>query len=174
MRISQAYNWSQIKGRTYHYPFPSPPLHPTRPPSVLPLSGIGMLLPSLDQLCHAPNHGFHPLPSGKYTKPGHPKREVSKACLRFLIALFSATTRICLMYAQAEPGQPRNCLTLTGPQRDGFGLLLVLSGPLFLKATYTRDKHKQTYPKNASSIRLLCFHLSKRIVITMGLLFSEI
>lgn len=56
------------------------------------------------------------LPYGKDGKPGHPEREVSKACLHFLIALFSATRKICLIYAQPESGQPR---TLGGSHRDG-------------------------------------------------------
>lgn len=42
VRTSQAYNWSQIKRRTYHHPSPHPPLPPTHPPSVLLLSGIGV------------------------------------------------------------------------------------------------------------------------------------
>lgn len=160
VRPEQAYNWSQIKRETFNFPSPSPPLQTNRPPSMLPLSGSAMLLNSLDQLCHAQNHGFHPLPSGKDTKPRHPKREVCKACLHFLIALFSATTRICLIHAQAEPGHPRKCLTHAGPHWEGFVLLLALSCPFDLKGRYTGDKHNSlTY----------CVHVINCIICTTGL-----
>lgn len=165
MRPKQAYNWSQIKRETFNSPSPSLPLQTNRPPSMLPLSGSAMLLNSLDQLCHAQNHGFHPLPSGKDTKPGHPKREVCKACLHFLIALFSATTRICLIYAQAEPGHPRKCVTRAGPHWEGFVLLLALSCPFDLKARYTGDKHKQ----NMLPPLAYCVHVIKRITCTTEL-----
>lgn len=70
---------------------------------------------------------------GEDTKPGHPKRELCKACLHFLIALFCSTTRTCVIYTQAEPGHPRSCLTLPEPFREGFGIFLATSCPLLLK-----------------------------------------
>lgn len=102
------------------------------------------------------------LPYGKDGKPGHPEREVSKACLHFLIALFSATRKICLIYAQPESGQPR---TLAGSHRDGF----VFSQTLyFLEKRYTRD-HTQRMPFTPT----YCVHLSKRIGLSWDFCFED-
>lgn len=107
------------------------------------------------------------LPYGKDIKPGHPEREVSKACLHFLIALFSATRKICLIYAQAESGQPR---TLARSHRDGFVLCLVLSNPFFCFVFLEKKKvHKGSYPENA----FYCVHLSKRIGLSWDFCFGD-
>lgn len=141
----KAYNWSQMKQNLITFPSPSSWTSlPNHPPSLLPLSGTVMLLNSLDQLCHALNLSFLSLPSQEDTKPGHPKRELCKACLHFLIALFCATTRMCVIYTQTEPGHPRNCLTPQKPFWEGFMIFLALSCPRLLKARDTGDQCKQT------------------------------
>lgn len=85
-------------------------------------------------------------PSGRDTKLGHPKREVSKACLHLLIALFRATTQICLIHVLAVSGQPRSCFTLAGPVGRELGYFL------FFYALYFGKKGTQGIRENSQSM----------------------
>ena len=79
-----------------------------------------------------------------------PKRDTLKAGLLLLIALFTATARICLIYAQAAEALFNTLMNLWGGIYAAFSPFM----PFSLKRKFARDRPKQSHPENP--LVLLC------------------